>query len=138
MKHTITFIFSGIILLVLIGSCNWLAESFSYKFCRFDNSSSKKFFYAYLSIDYPDTIFHWNNRSSYERDLLFYKGQDIYFANPRNEYFKKHKTLQIFLFSGTEDRHEWNDSAQFISNFLRRYEVTREWMDEHDWTITYP
>ncbi len=136
MKHNSPFILLYVCLPLLLSSCNWFAETISFKFCSFDNNSDTTYFYIALSTDYPDTLYHWED-GYWIRCNLFYRGQDISFADPPEHYFEKNKVLQLFLFY---DDRVWNyeDSAKWSKQFLRRYEFTREWMEEHDWTITYP
>ena len=128
-------------LALLLTGCLWVPETLTFKFVRFDNKSPMENFYVTLSLDYPDTSFHYEDWSWYDKCFLFHKGQDISFGFIPDYYFEKNKVLQLFLFYDDGQR-DFADTAKWhkkwATQFLRRYEFTREWMEEHNWTITYP
>ena len=87
-------------------------------------------------MEYPDTLYpkeriHWGIIPP--DTIVVIKSYD-----KRDYPFSFNPILQVFIYNKTTMNTIPWDSVRSQSHPLRRYEVTREWMEEHDWTITYP
>lgn len=124
---------------LLLSSCWWMGEDFGgIPFITIDNQSDKEILLCY-TFDHPDTTLY--------RDHFYpaknngptppYTKEVAYCKSTRKEVFGMNPIVQIFVL----DYKQWTNyklSDEERWSYLRRYEFTREWLEEHDWTVTYP
>ncbi len=131
--------------MILAGHSCILGEQLSFDFCTFTNNSNDTLV-IYTNTHYPDTILPPYNNTS-EDFCPPHHTITIGTVNRRETMFKKNSVIQAFVY-------KWSDILAFrkkqpavvdsLFNIgpyhleLRRYELTREWLDEHDWTVVYP
>lgn len=57
----------------------------------------------------------------------------------REEYMQKNPVIQVFIADYDAMRRDKNyPQVNNKDYFLKRYELTREWLEEHNWIIDYP
>lgn len=138
--------FLSLLSLVLINSsCNFLAETLWYDFGYFENNTDDSLT-IYTNTYYPDTILPQYNNASHDV-CPPHQRVTIETDNSRRAMFKKNRIIQLFVYK-THDITTYMIShyppIDSMYNFrfqhleLRRYELTREWLEEHDWTVVYP
>lgn len=132
-------IFIAIFSTFILNSCLWLGEDVAGDlFITLDNQSDKEVLICY-TFDYPDTTLY-RDRFSPPRDVgptpPHTKGY-VYCKLKRDEIFRMNSIVQIFVL----DYKQWRDNSlppEVRWSYLRRYELTRKWLEENDWTVTYP
>ena len=130
-------------LLIITHSCIF-AEQMIFEFCSFMNNSDDTLVVA-VATNYPDTILPYYDVG--RKICLPRQKTAIDLADSRKALFKKASVIQLFVY-------DKNDLDAFVTKYypdvdsmgyyryqhfeLRRYELTRDWLEEHDWTVTYP
>lgn len=56
----------------------------------------------------------------------------------RDNAFKRYPTIQLYVFEIDSLQYFTQSFDSILTSEFRRYELTKEWMEEHDWTVTYP
>ena len=137
MKH-LKSIFLLTVLPVMLCGCP--AEDLSLPIlARFNNQSADTLIVA-ISTNYPDTIYPYIDGSTfpYTNMILPYKTGNIEFSSGRKYAFDKYPVIQLFVFRLGDYLGRTEEDLHKAHLALRRYELTREWLEEHDWTVTYP
>lgn len=137
----------GILLATLLfASCWRIADVLSYdpnELLTFQNNSGDTLMIA-ISLDYPDTLYPRRIRGCYEpvgphesRTLDLGHTREEAFSNPILQLFV-YNWSQFMSFSREQRETDIKGSIRWSNMELRRYELTKEWMEEHNWTVTYP
>lgn len=107
---------------------------------RFSNNSDDTLI-VFDSILYPDTIFPYYDERQLRADYYIippHRTNDIDYPASRTYIYKKISALQLFVYNYSVVKHLDGTDLRDSKYLLRRYELTKEWMEEHDWTVTYP
>ena len=132
-------IFIAIFSTFIIYSCVWLGEDLAGNpFITIDNQSDKEILLFY-TFDYPDTTLYREHFYPARNDgpTPPHTKEVAYCKSTRQEVFGMNPIVQIFVV----DYKQWRDNSlpsEVRWSYLRRYELTRKWLEEHDWTVTYP
>lgn len=111
-------------------------------FCQFVNNSDMTIGVIMSGREYPDTLFPWgyaygdefgpNEKNDYT--ISHYKD----YQKTRDEYLNEFPIIQVFVIDYNLCGKISPDTIRKYNMVLRRYELTRKWLEEHDWTVTYP
>ena len=106
---------------------------------RFVNQSADTLIVA-VTINYPDTIYPYIDDSTfpYSNTILPYQKGNIEYSFSREYAFEKYPVIQFFVFRLQDYLSHTEEELHNGHYELRRYELTREWFKEHDWTVVYP
>ena len=99
------------------------------------NNKSQDTLLIFFSVNYPDTLYpeEWFHWGLIPPDTVL----SVRSYDERDYPFSYNSIVQLFIYNKTIfDQIPWE--SRRLARPLRRYEVTRPWMDEHGWTITYP
>ena len=136
------FIFS--IVIVHLTSCDNLEWGPWRKFVTIQNNSDKTLLIG-MGQDYPNT-----SKITYSKEDKCppYQSIDYITAYYRDELFRENPVVELFIFDCDDlDAYYANDKVPLqvlieqlpkADILLKRYELTREWLEQHDWTVTYP
>ena len=128
-----------VFMMFILSSCVWMGDDKTGNpFITFDNQSDKEVLLCY-TFDYPDSTLYRDH---------FYPAHDnvstpphtkkvAYCESTRKEIFSMNSIVQIFVV----DYKQWSNYSipdEVRWSYLRRYELTREWLEKHNWTVTYP
>lgn len=123
----------------ILSSCAWMGEDKSgVPFIALNNQSDETVMLIY-KFDYPDTmLYHTYSLIAWD-DLPIppHKKRVANCALTREEVFSLNPIVQIFVVD-YKKRYNSKLPEEERNAYLRRYELTREWLEEHDWTVTYP
>ena len=94
-----------------------------------------------VDYNYPDTSMaksRWHYAWPPQKDTIYFERD-----NDRETIFKRNSVVQIFAFKFKDwiTFYTANDLDVNIVDYhipYKRYELTREWLEQHDWTVTYP
>ena len=98
-----------------------------------------------MGQDYPNT-----SKITYSKEDKCppYQSIDYITAYYRDELFRENPVVELFIFDCDDlDAYYANDKVPITTLYeqlpkahieLKRYELTREWLEQHDWTVTYP
>lgn len=138
MKQLSIHLLLGIIALTSFVACAMDYWPKKYPFLRFVNRSGINV-EVLISTEYPDTLIHdWGGKTCLSQDTT-----ELTTHFPLDELFEQNSVIQLIVFDYYHIReHISGEAITFLDslnrNILRRYELTREWLDEHDWTVVYP
>ena len=142
MRKFIIPFFIGLAGMFLNTSCLFYEEWF-FPLMTFENNSNMTV-RVVPSLEYPDTLPPAYQKYHYYIDWYapHVKGE-FDFITKREKVFKNYPVIQFFIYDVSEyntlDETELRErELDQKLKLLHRYEVTRGWMEEHDWTITYP
>ena len=107
---------------------------------KFNNNSDDTLL-VFDSEFYPDTIFPYYDERQLRAEFYIVPPHSISDLNSpvsRKYFYERTYALQLFVYNYSVVR--LMDASDLRKNeyLLRRYELTKEWMEEHDWTVTYP
>ncbi len=104
------------------------------EFVKFINNSDITVYVIQDEDGYPDSIVP-KNRGLGDRALP--KEQTWLYcwgSSSRDEYLAENPTIQLFVC----DLRTYSPGINLQDLVLKRYVLTREWLEQHDWTVTYP
>jgi len=104
------------------------------EFIKFINNSDITVYVIQDEDGYPDSIVP-KNRGLGDRALP--KEQTWLYcwgSSSRDEYLAENPTIQLFVC----DLRTYSPGINLQDLVLKRYVLTREWLEQHDWTVTYP
>ena len=104
------------------------------EFVKFINNSDITVYVIQDEDGYPDSIVP-KNRGLGDRALP--KEQTWLYcwgSSSRDEYLAENPTIQLFVC----DLRVYYPGIDLQELLLKRYVLTREWLEQHDWTVTYP
>lgn len=106
------------------------------RFITFRNNSARDILLR-ISTNYPDTMLPKDCIEVYE---VFRAGQstDAVFLQSYIKKILMNDVLILFVYDYKTFAYTPFDSVRINHLELSRYELTREWLDEHDWTVVYP
>lgn len=110
---------------------------FDVPFFSFENNSDK-FVEVLLTLDYPDTTITSDDTWRYSHVYGSHVKGDFLFSMLRDNAFKRYPTIQLYVFEIDSLQYYRQSFDSILTSELRRYELTKEWMEEHNWTVTYP
>lgn len=142
-KGMLLFLLCCSIIMVFIG-CDDSEFGPWHKFVTIQNNSDRHLIIG-ISVDYPNTS---KIALSKADTCPPYQSADYIVGFYRNELFEMNPIIELYIY----DRY---DIAAYYANdkvplqdlieqlpkadiLLKRYELTREWLEQHDWTVTYP
>ena len=138
-----TILIPLLFVIIAISSCIFAeVQVEEYEVIVFNNSSDDTIC-IHFSLDYPDTLSPIPRR----KITRFLPHQSIVITSlsSRTELFAKTKVIQAFVYRAkdinniVDEFHGKTDSVLRERHIeLRRYELSREWLEEHDWTVVYP
>jgi len=110
-----------------------------YDFITFRNNSDDSLS-LYINYDYPDTVLR--KYLDVGCGIPHQETNVSAYAN-REHLFKNHLVVQIFVYKTNDVKdfyktHDYNEPLGGHHLELKRYELTREWLEEHNWIIDYP
>lgn len=110
-----------------------------YPFVTFENRTGITLAVC-TSLEYPDTFLTpWAKRSMH---TISNGTDEIRLPLPKDEIFAKTDRVQLFIYDqNVLTEAELDKSPTPIKDRhleLRRYELTRDWLEEHNWTVVYP
>lgn len=111
----------------------------NYDFITFRNNSDDTLS-LYINYDYPDTVLR---KYLDVGSGLPHQETNVRTSASREHLFKNYRVVQIFVYK-TKDvmffykTHNLNEPLGGNHLELKRYELTKDWSEEHNWTITYP
>lgn len=132
MKRLFTYFILGLITMFLLSQCDYWPEE--YPFLRFVNRSGVDVAVR-ISTEYPDTLINdYGFKRCSQHDTT-----ELTTHFPIEELFAMNDTIQLIVLDWYHFRENYYVSFDSLNrNILRRYELTREWLEEHDWTVVYP
>ena len=104
------------------------------EFVKFINNSDITVYVIQDEDGYPDSIVP-KNRGLGDRALP--KEQTSLYcwgSSSRDEYLADNPTIQLFVC----DLRTYSPGINLQDLVLKRYVLTREWLEQHNWTVTYP
>ena len=104
------------------------------EFVKFINNSDITVNVIQDEDGYPDSIVPSNRGRGprvlpKEQTSLYCRG-----SSSRDEYLAENPTIQLFVC----DLRTYSPGINLQDLVLKRYVLTREWLEQHDWTVTYP
>ena len=104
------------------------------EFVEFVNNSNKTIFIILDEEGYPDSIAPNIGTTCSVKP----RAQNTLFCDcwSREEYMAKYPTIQLFI--GDCDAYDKDPMIKLQDLILKRYVLTREWLEQYDWTVTYP
>ena len=144
-KKMLLFIFAVTSVLLFV-QCGWLTmEPAGINLLKFKNNSDIDLRINVLGETYPDTLYPahraWGDEiNAHESTDIWVpclkNGQEV---GTREEYLADYPIVQIFVLDDKLRKQKIPlDTIRAYNMILRRYELTREWLEEHDWTVVYP
>ena len=130
----------------LFTQCNWLfditMEPAGMELLTFDNRSDQRLWIIACGEEYPDTLYPFghgggNEYSPHEKSSIWLNYGIDEFPS-RLDYLAKYPIIQVFVVDHETRMTFSTDTIRARNLVLRRYELTREWLEEHDWTVVYP
>ena len=107
-------------------------------FARISNHSNIAIFGIVKGCEYTDTIIP--DRTDYT--FIALPHELVPFAvsyDTREEYMEKNPVIQVFIGNfEASDKDKYKSRVRQQDYFLKRYELTRELLEEHNWIIDYP
>lgn len=132
------------VVLVFLTSCDNLEWGPWRKFVTIQNNSDKTLLIG-MSLDYPNTS---KIMYSKEDKCPPHQSTDYITAYYPSELFRENPIVELFIFDCDDlDAYYANDKVPITTLYeqlpkahieLKRYELTHEWLEQHDWTVTYP
>ena len=102
----------------------------------FYNNSDKTVCLLYTH-NYPDTTITKEDNPNFDSEgIPPHTHRLAYSYLSRKQVFRRNYIVQIYVLDWDKTRSKLPFEERF--SYLRRYELTREWLEEHDWTVTYP
>ncbi len=140
MKKTVILITPLLIILFSSMMCENDVKSPYYTFVTFENRTGLRLEVC-TSLDYPDTLL--SDEAHYTTNTVDCNAsEEIKLPYSRGEIFAKTAIVQLFVFDHNVLIEAELDKSQVPIRDrhleLRRYELSREWLEEHNWTVTYP
>jgi len=109
-------------------------EKYSENYITIKNNSNTDIYYL-PSFSYPDTLLKQSEYPPAGNKISKHSEDKNITGSP---FFEMNKTLIIFIFDAdTVEKVPW-DTIVKKYYILKRYEVTKQDMENMDWTITYP
>lgn len=117
-----------------------------FDFCDFRNESEDTLTFC-MSRDYPDTMMTAWQSTYHRNDCPPGEAIRIECEFNRKDMFEEYPIIQLFVYKKSEFYSYLKlpypdidslEQRNFRPIELRRYELTREWLEEHDWTVVYP
>lgn len=134
-------IFIAIIVFVTISIIQCEEVGPTVRFLTIQNNSDMAI-YTYLDDTYPDTFLTHQIASEVCQPhqtvtlLTHYSQTDIFDRNPIIQLFVMDVNDVMNFFKTDDDSVGYKFPYAHLE--LKRYELTREWLEQHDWTVTYP
>jgi len=140
MKKFVLFVLLAIAA-VMMTQCdvNLIPERYLVLF-TFRNNSSDSLVYV-VNYEYPDTLIpyvgYWAEYAPPLKDTIYN------YENSRKYFFNHYSYIHIYVFIMKDwyqfyDTHELNENILKYNLHKKSYELTKEWLEQHDWTVTYP
>ena len=105
-------------------------------FITFYNNSDKTVCLLYTH-NYPDTTITKEDNPNFDSEgIPPHTHRLAYSYLSRKQVFRRNYIVQIYVLDWDKTRSKLPFEERF--SYLRRYELTRKWLEEHDWTVTYP
>ncbi len=140
MKKLLFFTISLIAMLIMpqCGSLDFLETDFD--LFTFRNTSSDSLI-CVVNYEYPDTLIPLIGQL--ERYVPPLKDTTYAYHDTRKNFFKKYSSIRVYVFllDNYDDFYSTHEATENILKYnieKKRYELTREWLEQHDWTVTYP
>lgn len=144
MQKALCFFFPLGVLFTVLQCTGPFIETFDepQKLVTFKNDS-KDSITVQLSNSYPDTICPPFSNVLGGCLCPPLQQEDVLVYEDPNELLNKYPVIQVFVFKSSTvkeffDTHRIFDPIGKYHLELKRYELTREWLEAHDWTVTYP
>lgn len=135
MSKKIIFIAIIVFVTISIIQCEKFTMEPEYpEFVKFINNSDITVYVIQDEDGYPDSIVP-KNRGLGDRALP--KEQTSLYcwgSSSRDEYLAENPTIQLFVC----DLRTYSPGINLQELVLKRYVLTREWLEQHNWTVTYP
>ena len=135
MSKKISFIAILVFATISIIQCKKFTMEPEYpEFVKFINNSDITVYVIQDEDGYPDSIVP-KNRGLGDRALP--KEQTWLYcwgSSSRDEYLAENPTIQLFVC----DLRTYSPGINLQDLVLKRYVLTREWLEQHNWTVTYP
>ena len=112
---------------------------------KFKNNSDIDLRINVLGETYSDTLYPAHR--AWGDEIIAHESEDIWVSclkngqgvGTREEYLADYPIVQIFVLDDKLRKQKIPlDTIRAYNMILRRYELTREWLEEHDWTVVYP
>ena len=107
----------------------------------FRNNSQEELVAIY-DFEYPDTLlknFWYSFYCPPQKDTTLWHEYE------KDVFIEKYPIFQLFIFRDSDVTNYLsapvpieNGAITEIKPVLKRYVLTREWLEQHDWTVTYP
>lgn len=120
--------------------CGCPAEDLSlFVLTQFANQSDDTLIVA-VATNCSDSIYPYIDDSTfpYTNTIFPYQTGNIEYPLSRKYAFDKYPVIQFFVFRLRDYLGYTQEELHNGHYELRRYELTREWLEEHDWTVVYP
>ena len=138
-KGCLIIIFLSIFMFIQCDHFPLVEPNDNYDFITFRNNSDDTLS-LYINYDYPDTVLRKYldvgcGLPNQETNVSAYAD--------REHLLKNHRVVQIFVYK-TKDvmafykTHDLNEPLGGNHLELMRYELTKDWLEENNWTIEYP
>lgn len=131
------------IVFVVFSCCPWNPDSWmeasEFPFITFRNNY-KDTIVCHLSYAYPDTVLPTFWERPHGGRCPPSQATTIYTDMFRTTLYQKYDVIQLFVYDAKildayVDSHPASDS---LGEYLKRFELTQKWLEQHDWTVTYP
>jgi hypothetical protein len=139
-KYCISILITSFVL--LFSQCVPVMDPDGMHFCQFVNNSDITIGVIMSGREYPDTLYPlgkgygWEFAPHKKGDYIISHYLD--YNKTRDEYLKEFPIVQVFVIDYDLCGKVAPDTIRKYNMVLRRYELTREWLEEHNWTVTYP
>jgi len=138
-KGSLIVIFLSIFIFIQCDHFPLVEDLGNYEFIIFRNNCDDTLV-LYVNYQYPDTLMAQNGDVGIG---IPHQDSKIEAYASRKYIFKNHQIIQLFIYKLDDvtefyKNHHPNDPLGGNHLELKRYELTKDWLEEHNWTITYP
>lgn len=111
------------------------------EFCTVVNNSNKIVSVVISGREFPDTLYPlgygMNEYAPHETSSFYISGHRDYWKS-RDQYLNEFPVIQVFIVDAKTLLEQKEVYIREHHLILRRYELTRKWLEQHNWTVVYP
>lgn len=124
-------------------TCEFLSmEPDSMVLCTFANQSNRDVCIIISGREYPDTLYPQGYGIGIEvhaqDESEAYISHHLDYWKTREQYLEEFPIIQLFVVDREIARNKRPSTIRAHKLILRRYEISREWLEQHNWRIVYP
>ena len=111
------------------------------EFCTVVNNSNKIVSVVISGREFPDTLYplgYGMDEYAPHETSSFYISDHRDYWKSRDQYLNEFPVIQVFIVDAKTLLEQEEVSIREHHLILRRYELTRKWLEQHNWTVVYP